>query len=238
MSDDLYQLTAQLEGSTRGLALELDVDARRQELDGVMADFGPQGRWRFAPVGERERTAAAVKKSQQERAGVRLYELDRVARQAEEVAATAEAEAVKAPDPETAWTMATGRSGLTFVELNGLAVADELRLMRLDRELGSATVAEVRELYADALVKPTRQENATIIRYIEKRIQRGGWPVSKPGDGGKDAEALGQLLGLVRTMQDMRIPDAVRKARASIQAARKVSSEARELYKVEARIPR
>jgi hypothetical protein len=238
MSDDLNQLTARLEGATRALSIELDVDARRQELDTVLADFGASGRWRFAPAGERERAAAAVKHSQQARAGEKLYLLDKAAHQAEEVAAAAEAESIDAPDSERAWTLETGRAGLSFVELSNLAMVDELRLARLDRELGAATAAEIHAAYADALVRPHQQKNASTIRYIEKRIQRGGWPVSRPGDAGKDATVLGELLGLVRAAQGMRVPDSVTKARAALAAARKLSSEAKDLHRVEARIPR
>ncbi len=196
------------------------------------------GRWRFAPAEERAKAAAAVRSEQDARAGEALYRLSTTIDEAEATVTAAIDEAAAAPSAEAAWQAANSQIGLTKPEMLSLAILDELTGQRIDRQLAGARPSQVLAQWTQAQKQPHRQDNAAVIREIERRTTTGrwDWPADAAGDN-TELTSTRALQKAVSDARDARIPASAKAAREAVQKARALKQRAADVYQLSPRRP-
>jgi len=137
--------------------------------------------------------------------------LQQIAAHIEPTLVLLEAAEEQPPSAADAWFLHTNKMPASTDQLQ-LQVLDELRVARFDRELADAGPERVHDRYRLALMNPHDQENASLIRYVERR-HGGGWAWKPPAqDEGTAAQALRDRIKATR---HARRPEAAIKARAA-----------------------
>ncbi len=212
------------------------VQAEREEA--LRPFTAADGIWRFAPRSEREKAEQAIEAEQRQRHGELLFALSRAVNTHGPTLEGLEADAMRAPDPETAWTTRAGRGGVTASELISLNVLDELRVARYERELAQASPTTVLAQYMAALRDPSDQSSASLIRWVENAHGRGHkWPSGIGDDAIVQAQTASTLSKTIRETQAARVPARVTEARTLIAKAERARQKARDVHRVEMKRP-
>jgi hypothetical protein len=222
--DPLTQYAEQLDAAIAAVRQSLDRDARGKERAEYLKPYGPTGAWRFAPKIEKERAAVRIAAEQDRRAGVALYTLGRLRRDAEPVVAAAVESQKQPPTPEDAWRKRTGQLGVNAEVFFLMAAVDELRQGRLAAELAKAPPSEWLDRYQKALADPLSQEGATVVRVIENAAARAEWsgaPIDVAANPSEGA-ALQRFRSAVNAARDARVSPETRAAADAIGRARQL----------------
>lgn len=161
------RLINELQTRTQETSAALDPAARDAELVEALADYGPEGKWRYAPPSARRAAEQAVRADQRKRAQAAADSLARTVKEAETLEAAAIEAARRPMDAETAWDKRAGMAGLSAGNALLLDVRQRLQTAELRADLPTMTPADLYHRYEAALADPTRQDHATLIQFVE-----------------------------------------------------------------------
>lgn len=166
-------------------------------------------------------------------AGVALFTLERQLPRLDADLRTVAQTAQRIPDAVDTLLRRTGgsRSRLSDEAEHSILILDELRRQRVDRELASASPAQVHRLYADA-VQRHDDEAWSIVRAVEAK-HGTGWAGPAAANEADVAEAV-QLRTLMIAVQQARVPPEVAMYQTALTEASRLVQKAANLHRVRA----
>jgi hypothetical protein len=231
--DFITELPKALRERREALRKSLDPVERQRERAENLADYGPGGKWRYAPASEKAKASRRIDVEQERRTSVALYELGRLIRD-HEADVNAVVDEVKNPlGPEPAWRKRSRATGVSAAEYFALHQLDETRQQRLRDELGPhAKPTKWLAFYeAATAIDPLEQNNNTTARWIEQNLGHNPWAAAnidirvEPAE----AEAVQKLRRLVQEQREKRVPTELRSTLEALSLAKSAERQAEAL---------
>jgi hypothetical protein len=233
MSEAVFETAAvTITSAMQALETEVHPEGRQAELTEKMKPFAANGPWRYAPDSERAKVRDEIVAEQEQRAGVKLFELGKIIAEIEPTISALVAATEEAPDSLEAFSRWRGTRGHSSSDQLGVMTLAELQRARFDREYASAKPTAVLHDYRQALADPYSPANSAFIRFVERRNAVGWeWPAGTTDD---DVRAVGDLSKAIAATKAARVPAAARAAQAALASAKATAERARTLHKVRA----
>jgi hypothetical protein len=210
----------------RAVDIEINPATKQERIDSVMAPYGPNGQWKYAPDAEKAAKRGEAVAEYERESGEALYALEQRASKANQWLEPEEQRSMEPPDPSRAWMGERRVVGIPPADIIGLSVLDELRRVRFSQEYGEALPDVLDRAYGAALANPLDQANASLVRWIEGR-HGAGW-AGRGVDGDVDqAMAAQRLHTRIQAARLARIPNELKAARTVIDGARALANRAR-----------
>jgi hypothetical protein len=188
-----------------------DTDAAEREKAEALREFGPDGRWRFAPESEKRAAVETVEGEQRARRSAALRAL------AEELDAEQSASDALLADLRSAPTAlrAFERRYRSYAPADEVALGtlQELVVARLERERLTATPADVARQYASALAGHRTADTVTV--WWVEHVHGDGWRGAAV-EGPEQAAGVAGLRRAIEAARKARVPEALTARRGEL----------------------